>query len=128
MSGRQGKEESKRAAKGNVGIVELSKMEEFEAFLKNNDYVAIKFGMPGCGPCKVVAPAFEKLTDRLSKLALASVDASCPELFELVDQYAIDKVPVFHFFHKAKHQPDLAYQGVNSDKLWKRAHSLTHLK
>jgi len=114
--------------KSSSSIQELATMDAVESFLKNNDYVVIKFGMPGCGPCKTVAPAFEKLPERLGKLSLASVDATCPDVFDLVDQYTVDKVPVFHFFHRSKHQPDLTYRGINADKLWKRAHTLSHLK
>lgn len=109
-------------------VPDLATAEAFEEYLQKNDFVAVKFGMPGCKPCKVVAPAFERLPSKLPKVALATIDATKRNVREIVQQYDVDGVPVFHFFHKAKHRPELTYQGINPDKLWKRAHALAHLK
>jgi thiol-disulfide isomerase/thioredoxin len=128
-------DEGKKTGKGamsdegpTVDLPDLATMEEVEAFLQKNDFVAIKFGMPGCKPCKTIAPAFEQLLKKFPKVALATIDATRRRVRQMVEQYDIDGVPVFHFFHKTKHQQDLTYQGINPDKLSKRAHALSRLK
>jgi thioredoxin 1 len=57
--------------------------------------VVIDFYATWCGPCKVIAPTFEKLAETYPELTCLKVDVD--ESQELVDIYDISCMPTFIF-------------------------------
>ncbi len=57
--------------------------------------VVIDFYATWCGPCKVIAPMYEKLAQTYSELTCLKVDVD--ESQELVDKYDISCMPTFIF-------------------------------
>jgi thioredoxin 1 len=57
--------------------------------------VVIDFFATWCGPCKRIAPAFEKLSESLASIAFFKVDVD--ESPELVSQFDISAMPTFIF-------------------------------
>lgn len=57
--------------------------------------VVIDFFATWCGPCKKIAPAFEKLAEVYPTIAFFKVDVD--ESQELVDQFSIQAMPTFVF-------------------------------
>lgn len=57
--------------------------------------VVIDFFATWCGPCKKIAPAFEKLAEVYPSIAFLKVDVD--ESPELVDKYEVNAMPTFIF-------------------------------
>ena len=57
--------------------------------------VIIDFFATWCGPCKKIAPAFEKLAEVYPSIVFLKVDVD--ESPELVDKYEIQAMPTFLF-------------------------------
>ena len=57
--------------------------------------VVIDFFATWCGPCKKIAPAFEKLAEVYPSIAFLKVDVD--ESGELVDRYEVQAMPTFIF-------------------------------
>lgn len=57
--------------------------------------VVIDFFATWCGPCKKIAPAFEKLAEVYQQIAFLKVDVD--ESAELVDKFEVQAMPTFIF-------------------------------
>lgn len=62
--------------------------------------VVIDFFATWCGPCKRIAPAFEKLAESLSSVIFLKVDVD--ESPELVNQFDVSSMPTFVFLKNGK--------------------------
>lgn len=61
--------------------------------------VVVDYSTTWCGPCKVIAPKFEELSDKYSDAVFLKVigDAS-PEASKLMKREGVRSVPSFHYF------------------------------
>lgn len=57
--------------------------------------VVIDFFATWCGPCKKIAPTYEKLSESFTSIVFLKVDVD--ESAELVDMFAISAMPTFVF-------------------------------
>lgn len=76
---------------------------ELQQLFANTTYVAIDFTATWCGPCKAVAPVYEKLAKQHSipgQLAFAKVDVDA--VTSVAQQYRISAMPTFLFFKAGK--------------------------
>lgn len=62
--------------------------------------VVIDFFATWCGPCKRIAPAFEKLAESITSIQFFKVDVD--ESPELVNQFDISAMPTFVFLKDGK--------------------------
>lgn len=62
--------------------------------------VVIDFFATWCGPCKRIAPAFEKLADSLLSVQFFKVDVD--EAPELVNHFDVSSMPTFVFLKNGK--------------------------
>jgi thioredoxin 1 len=62
--------------------------------------VVIDFYATWCGPCKRIAPTFEKLAQSLPKITFLKVDVD--DSPELVNAYDINAMPTFVFLKNGK--------------------------
>lgn len=73
----------------------------FENVLKQNHLVAVDFFATWCGPCKMFAPTFEKLSkDFNGKLKFLKIDIDKNN--EIADSYNVKSVPTFILFKDGK--------------------------
>ena len=81
-----------------AGDVKSLTQDNFDAFIANNDLpVVVDFWAPWCGPCKMMAPAFEKTAMTLStKAILAKVKTE--EQQALGARFAIRSIPTLMMF------------------------------
>lgn len=62
--------------------------------------VVIDFFATWCGPCKRIAPTYEKLSEAFQTVTFLKVDVD--EATELVEQYNISAMPTFVFLKDGK--------------------------
>ncbi|PGH04630.1 thioredoxin [Helicocarpus griseus UAMH5409] len=80
-------------------IVRISSKDEFSKFLSSSTIVVADFYADWCGPCKVVAPIFEGLANRLArpnKVSFTKIDVDAHQ--ELAAAYGITAMPTFLIF------------------------------
>ncbi len=78
-----------------MATVDLS-METLESTIKENDIVLIDFWADWCGPCKMFAPTYEKVSDAYPNIVFAKVDTEANP--ELAGQFEIRSIPTLVAF------------------------------
>ncbi|KAF3909974.1 Thioredoxin [Dactylellina cionopaga] len=81
----------------------ISSSSEFESLLSSTMYVVADFYADWCGPCKAIAPMYEKLAEATSVpgylgFAKINVDNNQP----ISTQYGVTAMPTFMFFKNGK--------------------------
>lgn len=75
--------------------------EEFEQeVLGGSGVVLVDFFATWCGPCKMLAPMLEKLSEEMTQVSIVSVDVD--EEQELAMKYSIFSVPTMLIFKDGK--------------------------
>ena len=78
--------------------------EQFEQKLKNGEKMVVEFWAPWCGPCKVMKPTFEKVSQSLRSenfavsLYTINVDANR----EIAQRYGVRSIPTIKVFNSGK--------------------------
>eukprot|EP01064_Diplonema_japonicum_P015581 TRINITY_DN23306_c0_g1_i1.p2 TRINITY_DN23306_c0_g1~~TRINITY_DN23306_c0_g1_i1.p2 ORF type:complete len:125 (+),score=26.38 TRINITY_DN23306_c0_g1_i1:36-410(+) len=76
-----------------TAVITVKDEEHFDELLKNNPKVVVDFSAQWCGPCKMVGPAFNKLSDEITGVTFLNVDIDNVE--ELGMRYAVSSIPYF---------------------------------
>lgn len=75
--------------------------DQFEKILQENNVVAVDFFATWCGPCKMFAPTFEKLSEDFNgKLEFLKIDID--QNNEISNDYNVKSVPTFILFKDGK--------------------------
>ncbi len=75
--------------------VELTK-DTFEETIVNNDIVLVDFWADWCGPCKMFAPTYEKVSENHDGVVFAKVDTEAEQ--ELAAYFQIRSIPTLMIF------------------------------
>ncbi|RLE16322.1 MAG: thioredoxin [Actinobacteria bacterium] len=78
-----------------MATVNLSK-ETLESTIEDNDIVLIDFWADWCGPCKMFAPTYEKVSEEYPNIVFAKVDTEANQ--ELAGQFQIRSIPTLVAF------------------------------
>jgi len=73
---------------------------EFDAALKNNNFVIAKFGAEWCGPCRVAKPKYEKVSEQFKDILFVDVDVDKGEA--IANRYDISGIPAFIYFKNGR--------------------------
>ncbi len=78
--------------------------ENFEAeVLKSNLPILVDFWAPWCGPCRMMAPVLDELSEELAgKAKIAKLDVEDPNHQDLAMQYNIQSIPNMKLFKGGK--------------------------
>lgn len=94
--------------------VHLLNDNNFEAFVKSQDYSLVKFFAPWCGHCKNLAPAYVAASDKLApKYKIAEVDCTAEDSKALCEKQGVRGYPTLKGF-----SPDLSsveYEDARSE-------------
>ncbi|PAV79385.1 hypothetical protein WR25_20621 [Diploscapter pachys] len=95
-------------------IHEMSDVVSLETLFKNNKdkLIVIDFFATWCGPCKLIAPKFKKMSDEFSRVVFAKVDVD--ECEDIMANYDIKVMPTFILFKDGK-QIDLVEGSIEEE-------------
>ncbi|KAL0083600.1 thioredoxin-like protein [Phycomyces blakesleeanus] len=71
-------------------------LDQYNELIKNNKLVAVDFHAVWCGPCKVIGPKFEKLSDTYTDIVFAKIDVE--EVPDVASDVNIRAMPTFLFY------------------------------
>lgn len=82
-------------------MIEAASTTELDTIVEKagESLVVIDFSTTWCGPCKVIAPIFEEMSERFNDVVFVKVMGdSSDEASELMKREGIRAVPAFHFW------------------------------
>jgi thioredoxin 1 len=92
---------STNSTKSTHAVIEVNSVEELDSFLSldsTDPLVVLDWSAEWCGPCKRIAPDFEKLAKEETSVKFLHADID--ELEETATKMGISSVPTFLFFKK----------------------------
>ncbi len=69
---------------------------EFDEVVENNDIVIVDFWAPWCGPCRMMAPVFEELSEKHTEWVFVKLNVD--ENPEKAGEYSVSGIPTFIIF------------------------------
>lgn len=78
-----------------MATIELTK-DTFEETVLNNDTVLVDFWAEWCGPCRMFAPVYEKLSEQHPEIVFGKVDTEAEQ--ELAGYFNIRSIPTLMAF------------------------------
>ena len=99
----------------------LNTLNDFNAFLSAHNLVVVDFSASWCGPCKRIAPFFEKLVSKYPNVSFAKVDVD--ENADAAAQESVVSMPTFRFYKNGKNVNQLV--GASEDNLDKLVSQLS---
>ncbi|CAI7631492.1 unnamed protein product [Penicillium bialowiezense] len=96
-----------------MGVSVLSGKAQFFELIASDDVTIIEFWATWCGPCRIIAPVFEKLSETTSGPKFYKVDADQEE--EISQEAGVRAMPTFMAFKDGEKVGELV--GANPQKL-----------
>ena len=86
----------------NMGVTTISEVEDFEKILNDagDKLVVVDFFAEWCGPCRMIGPKFEKMSDEFSDIIFLKVDVD--EVEEVAENYDVSAMPNFVFIKNGR--------------------------
>jgi len=91
----------------------VSSFQQFQDIIKSDKVAVFDFWATWCGPCKVISPVFEKLSDQFSNADFYKVDVDDQQ--EIAQEVGIRAMPTFIAFKNGQKVKDLV--GANPGAL-----------
>ncbi|GKY93427.1 hypothetical protein MPSEU_000310200 [Mayamaea pseudoterrestris] len=90
---------STRSTSARHAVLSIDNEATFDQTISANKMVVIDYSTTWCGPCKVIAPKFDELSNKYTQATFVKVigDAS-PEASKLMKREGVRSVPSFHYF------------------------------
>ena len=72
--------------------------QNFADTVKNNEVVVVDFWAPWCGPCRMIAPIIEELSEEYKEKGVVVGKVNTDEAPEIAGQFGIRSIPTVIFF------------------------------
>ena len=72
-------------------MIEIKSQEEFDNLIKANNNVIVDFWAPWCGPCKMIVPMIERLSEELPDVTFAKINID--EILDIPEKYNVRGIP-----------------------------------
>ena len=79
-----------------MAVVYLNEKNFNEQVIKADGLVLVDFYADWCGPCKMMGPVLEKISDEFSDVKICKVNTD--ENQSLTMSYGVSSIPAFYFF------------------------------
>ncbi|RGP74772.1 thioredoxin [Fusarium sporotrichioides] len=77
-------------------VTPIESLAQFRELIESQQTVIIDFWATWCGPCRMISPIFEKLSDTFGNVTFAKVDVdACPDVAQ---ELGIRAIPTFIAF------------------------------
>ena len=84
-----------------MGVQVISSYDQFKEVINSDKVVVIDFWATWCGPCKMISPIFEKISETVSdKVGFYKVDVD--DQAQIAQEVGIRAMPTFEFFKDGK--------------------------
>jgi len=78
-------------------MITITDSKKFNEFLKTSQTpVIVDFSASWCGPCKILTPILEKMSDNIKNVSFVKIDVE--KVSDLSEKYNITGVPTLIFF------------------------------
>jgi len=77
-------------------MIEIKSQEEFDNLIKTNNNVIVDFWASWCGPCKMIVPMVERLSEELPNVVFAKVNID--EVVDVPTKYNVRSIPTLMKF------------------------------
>lgn len=94
-------------------IQHVKEQDKFDKLLALNELVMVKFTAAWCGPCQVIAPVYERLSEATNNVKFLEVDVDQSQA--IAAKHKVTSMPTFVSFHKKKEHKRLS--GANPQAL-----------
>lgn len=82
--------------------LKIGKDKNIESLINQTNISVVKFGATWCGPCKMLAPVLEKLSEELIEVTFIDVDVDDEEAEITVKNSGVSSVPLMVFYKDGK--------------------------
>ncbi|KAF5383971.1 hypothetical protein D9757_006912 [Collybiopsis confluens] len=82
-------------------VQEINSLSQFQELINGDKPIVIDFWATWCGPCRVISPVFEKLSEKddfKNALGFYKVDTDAQQ--DIAQECSIKAMPTFILFHK----------------------------
>jgi thioredoxin 1 len=101
-------------------VIEISSSEQFDEILRKNEKVTVDFMAGWNGPCRLISPVFEELSEKFKDIVFLSVDVD--KVAPVAQKYSVRAMPTFLMFKDGEKCDDM--MGVNKAALEDKVQSL----
>ena len=81
-------------------MIELKSVEQFDELVKGSKPVLVDFGATWCGPCRMLKPELEELSEETNEFEIVSVDVD--EFGVLAGRHNVNAVPTLFLYKEGK--------------------------
>lgn len=108
-----------------IDIREITKIEDFDNFLSENQNVCVKFSAEWCQPCKTLGQRLKNIeSEKIGNFLFAEVDISENDECETIaEKYGVSSIPCMIYF-KNKEMADRTVGLVPLDDIYNRINKL----
>ena len=94
-------------------VIKIESKAQLDDIISKNAKVAIDFTASWCGPCGMIGPVFEQLSDQHDDIVFVKVDVD--EQSDISSAYKVRAMPTFKFIKNGSESGELV--GASKDKL-----------
>lgn len=84
-----------------MALIEITSSQHLESIISDNERVVVDFYAPWCGPCKMMLPILEELSDMVAA-QFTFVKVNAEDLPDVATQYNVRAVPTLILFSQSE--------------------------